>query len=436
MADATGTDAYPREYSDDESFARDADRRDPLAGYRERFHIPSRKDGTAVVYLTGNSLGLQPKSTRALLEQELDDWARLAVGGHFKDRTPWYSYHENLRDTGARLVGAHPGEVVMMNSLTVNLHLMLVSFYRPRPGRTKLLIDAPTFPSDRYAMQSQLAYHGHDPAEALLVARPREGESSLRTEDLEALIEERGDEIALVVMSGVNYFTGQLFDMARITAAARAKGCAVGWDLAHAAGNAVLRLHDLDADFAVWCSYKYLNSGPGAAGGCFVHERHGGDAAIPRFAGWWGNDPETRFEMQARQQFVPMTGADGWQLSNPPILAMAPLMASLDMFDEVGMEALRAKSVALTGYMQFLIDRLPGDRIEILTPRDPESRGCQLSLRIAERPRDVQQALEAEGVVSDFRDPDVIRVAPVPLYNTFHDVWRFGSTLRRHLEGS
>lgn len=427
---------YPREYRDDESFAREADRRDPLAHYRDRFHLPRSDDGAAAVYLTGNSLGLQPTSARAVLEQELDDWARLAVGGHFDARTPWYSYHEIFRENGARLVGAQPGEVVMMNSLTVNLHLMMVSFYRPTALRTKILIDAPTFPSDRYALQSQIAYHGHDPAEALLVARPRAGESFLRTEDLEGLIEERGDEIALVLMSGVNYFSGQLYDIASVTAAAKARGCAIGWDLAHAAGNVELRLHDHDADFAVWCSYKYLNAGPGAVGGCFVHQRHGGDSSIPRFAGWWGNDPETRFEMQARRKFVPAAGADGWQVSNPPILAMAPLKASLEIFDLVGMEALRAKSVSLTGYLEFLIDRLPGDRIEILTPRDPESRGCQLSLRMAAHARELQQFLEVEGVVSDFRDPDVIRVAPVPLYNTFHDVWRFGSALRHHLERS
>jgi len=425
--------SYPRDFRDDESFARQADVRDPLGSYRERFHIPSRAEGSEIVYLCGNSLGLQPKAARRLVEREIEDWARLGLEGHFEARTPWYSYHEVFRETGARLVGARPGEVVMMNSLTVNLHLMLVSFYRPTARRHKILTDAPTFPSDRYALQSHLRHRGHDPVEALIVARPREGESSLRIEDVLSLIDERGDEIALVAMNGVNYFSGQLFDIGRITAAAKARGCTVGWDLAHAAGNVETRLHDDDVDFAVWCSYKYLNSGPGAVAGCFVHARHGGDASIPRFAGWWGTDPETRFEMQSRLSFVPALGAEGWQLSNPPILAMAPVRASLDMFDEVGMKALREKSAALTGYLQFLVDRIAAGRVEILTPRDPGARGCQLSLRVAVRPREVLRGLSSEGVVVDFRDPDVLRVAPVPLYNTFHDVWRFGSALARRL---
>jgi len=422
--------------ADQESFARDVDSRDPLAPCRESFHLPRRDDGSPVIYLCGNSLGLQPTSAREILEQELDDWARLAVDAHFHGHTPWYSYHETLRESGARLVGARPGEVVMMNTLTVNLHLMMVSFYRPTPQRRKILVEGPTFPSDLYAVQSQLRHHGHDPEADLVVVRPRDGEHSIRTDDLEEVLDQRGDEIALVLLSGVNYFSGQLFEMARITRAAKARGCVVGLDLAHAAGNAVLHLHDWDVDFAVWCSYKYLNAGPGAVGGCFVHERHGADASLGRFAGWWGNDPSSRFQMQTRDRFVPFAGAEGWQLSNPSILAMAPLKASLDIFDAVGMEALREKSLMLTAFLQNLLDRTPRGRIEIITPREPAARGCQLSLRVVRDARELFRSLQAEGVVGDFREPDVIRVAPVPLYNTFHEVWRFASILTRLIGAS
>jgi kynureninase len=425
-----------RRLADQEEFARDVDSRDPLAPCRERFHLPRRDGGRPVIYLCGNSLGLQPRSAREIVERELDEWARLAVNAHFHAQAPWYSYHETFREPGARLVGARPGEIVMMNSLTVNLHLMMVSFYRPKAERRKILVEGPTFPSDLYAVQSQLRHHGHDPEADLVVVRPRDGEHSIRTEDVEALLDERGGEIALVLLSGVSYFSGQLFDMARITRAAKARGCVVGLDLAHAAGNAVLHLHDWDVDFAVWCSYKYLNAGPGAVGGCFVHERHGGDASLGRFAGWWGNDPATRFEMQTRDRFVPFAGAEGWQVSNPSILAMAPLKASLDIFDAVGMEALREKSLMLTAFLQNLLDRIPGDPIEVITPREPASRGCQLSLRVGGGARELFRALEAEGVVGDFRDPDVIRVAPVPLYNTFHEVWSFASILSRLLGSS
>ena len=417
--------------ADQEAFARDVDSRDPLAPWRESFHLPRGDDGRPVIYLCGNSLGLQPRPAREVLEQELDDWARLAVDAHFHGRTPWYTYHETLRESGARVVGARPGEVVMMNSLTVNLHLMMVSFYRPTPQRRKILVEGPTFPSDLYAVQSQLRHHGHDPEVDVVVVRPRDGERSIRTDDLEGVLDRHGDEIALVLLSGVNYFSGQLFDMARIARAAKTRGCVVGLDLAHAAGNAVLHLHDWDVDFAVWCSYKYLNAGPGAVGGCFVHERHGADVSLGRFAGWWGNDPATRFQMQTRNRFVPFAGAEGWQLSNPPILAMAPLKASLEIFDAVGMEALREKSLMLTAFLQNLLDRIPGGAIEVITPREPASRGCQLSLRVLGDAGELFRSLRAEGVVGDFREPDVIRVAPVPLYNTFHDVWRFGSILSR-----
>ncbi len=416
---------YPRVFQPDEAFARNLDAADPLSHYRDSFHIPRRADGQPVIYFCGNSLGLQPKAARKLVEQELDDWARLAVDAHFQGKTPWYSYHEVFRESGARLVGARPGEVVMMNSLTVNLHLMMVTFYRPTAARHQILIDGPTFPSDLYAVQSQIQHHGFDPAEALLTLQPREGEHALRDEDIEAMLDERGGEIALVLLNGVNFFTGQCFDLERVTALAKRHGCVVGLDLAHAAGNVVLRLHDWQVDFAVWCSYKYLNAGPGAVAGCFVHEDHGRNLDLPRFAGWWGNDPATRFRMHLLPDFVPQPGADGWQVSNPPILALAPLRASLDLFEEVGMTALRAKSECLTGYLLYLLDRLPAGRFEVITPREPVRRGCQLSILVHEQPRELLQALETEGVVCDFREPNVIRVAPVPLYNGFFEVWRF-----------
>jgi kynureninase len=413
----------------DAAFALELDRADPLARFREAFLIPRRPAGQPVIYFCGHSLGLQPRALRPLLEQELVDWARLGVEAHFKGTTPWYAYHEVFRDVGARLVGARPGEVVMMNALTVNLHLMLVTFYRPRPDRGKILVDEPVFPSDLYAVKSQLQLHGLHPADALLTLRPRPGEHTIRMEDLEALFERQGHEIALVLLSGVNYFTGQWFDLRAVTAAAHRHGCVAGFDLAHAAGNVPLCLHDWDVDFAVWCSYKYLNSGPGAVAGCFVHERHGHDLTLPRLAGWWGNDPATRFQMQRQTDFVPRPGADGWQLSNPPILAMVPLRASLGLFDEAGMPLLRAKSERLTGYLLELLDQLPPGRLEVITPREPERHGCQVSLRVRERVPELLQALEAAGVVCDFREPDVIRVAPVPLYNTFEEVWRFAQVL-------
>ncbi len=413
----------------DEQAARDLDAADPLARFRDRFEVPLGADGRPLVYFCGHSLGLLPKAARALVAREIDDWGRLGVAGHFEATHPWYAYHEQFRDRGARLVGALPGEVVMMNSLTVNLHLMMATFYRPTVRRHAILLEADAFPSDRYAVISQIRHHGLDPETSLIVARPRPGESIHRTADLERLIEERGGEIALVLLPGVQYLTGQVLEIERLGAAARQQGCRIGLDLAHAAGNIVLRLHDWRVDFAVWCSYKYLNAGPGAVGGCFVHQSHGADPTLPRLAGWWGNDPETRFSM--RPEFEPRQGADGWQVSNPPILSMAPLLASLAIFDEAGLETLRAKSVRLTDYLLFLIDTLGSRRIEVITPRDPAGRSCQLSLRVRHAPRDLAAALSAAGVVCDFREPDVIRVSTAPLYNRFHDVWRFAQTLAR-----
>ncbi|MGI8955776.1 MAG: kynureninase [Chthoniobacterales bacterium] len=420
-------------YSADQEFALEQDRADGLRGMRERFHIPTRTDGEPLIYFVGNSLGLMPKATRAAVEQELDDWARLGVDGHFDAATPWYTYHKTLREPSARLVGGRPNEVVCMNSLTVNLHLLMATFYRPTKARRKILMESPAFPSDTYAIKSQIAHHGFEPNDSLLLAQPREGEETLRQEDIEALIEKHGDEIALVLFAGVNFFTGQLFDIAKITAAAQKRGCTVGIDLAHAAGNLPLRLHDWNVDFAVWCSYKYLNSGPGAVGGAFVHERHATNPDLPRLAGWWGNDPATRFRMQLEPEFVPVRSADSWQLSNPPILAMAPLRNSFAIFDEAGgMEALRAKSLRLTGYLQFLLEEIGSARFSVITPSAPNERGAQLSILVHEHPRELFKKLETAGVKTDFREPNVIRVAPVPLYNTFEEVWRFSKILSEH----
>jgi kynureninase len=416
-----------------EAWALTRDAADPLAWCRAEFELPAGPAGRPLVYFCGNSLGLMPRAARGMVEAELDDWARLAVLAHLEGTTPWYSYHERLREPLARVVGARPDEVVAMNSLTVNLHLMLATFYRPAPGREKVLMEEGAFPSDRYAVTSHLKTRGVDPAQALLLVRPRPGETTLRPEDLETLLQERGGEIAVVFLPGVQYYTGQLLDMGRITLAARGAGCLVGFDLAHAAGNAMVKLHDWNVDFAVWCSYKYLNGGPGAVGGCFVHERHGRDRTLPRYAGWWGNDPETRFQMHRNPEFIPVEGADGWQLSNPPILAMAPLLAALDLFDRSGMPALRGKSEELTGYLEFLLDRLPAGRLELITPGDPASRGCQLSLRVPRAGRDLFDALQARGFLGDYREPDVIRFAPAPLYNSFHEVWRLGHALEQLL---
>jgi kynureninase len=418
-------------FQSDEPFARQMDAADSLGRYRDLFHVPQRPDGQPSIYFCGNSLGLQPKAVRGDVERELDNWARLGVEGHFRGETPWYSYAEQFRDPGARLVGGLPGEVVMMNTLTVNLHLLMATFYRPKPERYKIVVEEPTFPSDLYAIVSQLEHHGYDPNEGLLRWKPRAGEHCLRLEDLEALLEREGPSVALVLLSGVNFFTGQWLDLERITSTGKRYGCIVGWDLAHAAGNVVMHLHDWQVDFAVWCSYKYLNCGPGAVAGCFIHERHGRNLDLPRLAGWWGNDPETRFQMQLQSKFVPRPDAFGWQVSNPPILSIAPLRASLFLFDEIGMPALRAKSEGLTGYLEFLLDQIPGNRFEIITPRRLGERGCQVSMLVRDRPKELLQALEDEGVVCDFRAPNVIRVAPVPLYNRYHDVWTFANILRR-----
>ena len=399
------------------------DAADPLKNYREQFHIPTAEYGGDCVYLSGHSLGLQPKRVRDYVELELAEWARFGVEGHFCARNPWVTYHKLLTEQTARLVGALPIEVVVMNSLTVNLHLMMVSFYRPTRERYKILIEASAFPSDQYAVASQIRFHGFDPASALIELKPRADESCIREEDIQRVIEDEGSSIALILLGGVNYATGQVFDIASIASVGHKKGCIVGSDLAHAAGNLELNLHDSDVDFAIWCSYKYLNGGPGAVGGCFVHERHARDFTLPRFTGWWGHDEQRRFLMEPT--FIPMDGAEGWQLSNAPVFSMAALRASMDIFDQVGMERLRAKSVALTGHLELLLSKHMSDRFSIITPREPLRRGAQLSIRIPNGGRNLHHELIKRGVVCDWREPDILRAAPVPLYNSFQDVHRF-----------
>jgi kynureninase len=410
------------EFQTGEDFAIEMDERDPLNGYRDRFFFP-KTNRSDFVYLCGHSLGLQPKTAAAYVQQELKDWADLGVEGHFHATDPWMPYHRLLAEQTAELVGATPLEVVVMNSLTVNLHLMMVSFYRPTKEKHKIVVEHGAFPSDQYAVQSQIRFHGFDPASSLIELTPRPGESCLRDEDIESLIERQGDEIALIMLGGVNYATGQAFDMARITRLGHARDCVVGFDLAHAAGNLLLKLHEWGPDFAVWCSYKYLNGGPGCVAGCFVHERHARARDLPRFAGWWGHDEKSRFEMGPK--FRAMPGADGWQLSNPSIVSLAVLRASMNVFHEAGMERLRAKSVSLTGYLEFSLNQNVSQKFLIITPHEKERRGAQLSIRVPEHGRALCERLAREGIVGDWREPDTFRIAPVPLYNSYQDVFRF-----------
>lgn len=416
--------------------AQQLDKQDPLHHMREQFHIPKQDNGDDEIYLCGNSLGLQPKRTQEYLNYELSQWQKLGVKGHFSGDFPWMPYHEFLTEESAKLVGAKNTEVVCMNSLTANLHFMMVSFYRPTQTRNKILIEDHAFPSDHYAVESQIRFHGFDPDQSMLLAKPREGEETLRTEDLLNLIELHGEEIALIMLPGVQYYTGQVLDMKAITAAGHAKGCMVGFDLAHATGNIPMSLHDWDVDFAAWCSYKYLNSGPGSVAGCFVHEKHHANLELPRFAGWWGHDKESRFRMENR--FVPMQSAEAWQVSNPPILSLAAIRASLDTVKEAGgIHALREKSLKLTRYLRDLLTQELADEINILTPADENASGCQLSLTVNLHGLDgktVFDRIEAAGVTCDFRHPNVIRVAPVPLYNSFEDAYRFVAILKDSLQ--
>ena len=415
-------------YENNLAYAQDQDKKDALAAYRDQFHIPKDDLGKDWLYFTGNSLGLQPKQTQAYIQQELDDWAKYGVEGHFEAKNPWMPYHEFLTETMAEVVGAKNSEVVVMNTLTTNLHMLMVSFYRPTAKKFKIVIESDAFPSDRYAVQSQLKFHGFDPEEGLVEWKPRKGEELLQIEDLEKIVEEQGDEIALLLIGGVNYYTGQFLDLKRIAQIGHAKECVVGIDLAHGAGNTEANLHDSGVDFAAWCTYKYLNSGPGSLAGLFVHERHQHDRDLPRFAGWWNHNKETRFNM--RQPFDVMPGAEGWQLSNPPILSMAAIRSSLDMFKEVGMSALREKSERLTGYFEFLLDSLDSEQIKIITPRDPKRRGCQLSIQVKNADKSLHKKLTENNIITDWREPDVIRCAPVPLYNTYEDVYRMVAKLK------
>lgn len=416
-----------------EYFARRMDGQDTLKHFRKKFYVPKHESGEDVLYFTGNSLGLQPKTTRNYIEQELKDWEKLGVEGHFAAKNPWMPYHEFVSKQLANVVGAKPSEVVAMNSLTVNLHLLMVSFYRPNGKRNKIVIEKGAFPSDQYAVQSQIEFHqklevrNQKSEDWLIELEPREGENTLQTEDILKTIEEHGDEIALILLGGVNYYTGQAYDMKRITEIGHEIGAVVGFDLAHAAGNIELTLHEWNADFAAWCSYKYLNSGPGGIAGVFIHEKHHKDSNLPRFTGWWGHDKETRFLMG--DEFIPIKSAEGWQLSNPPIFQLASLRASLDIFEEAGMKALREKSVKLTNYLEFLLSEIKDERISVITPSNPNERGCQLSIRVKNADKTLFKAITKRGVIADWREPDVIRVAPVPLYNSFTDAWKFAEIL-------
>lgn len=417
-------------YQNTLEFARQADQQDPLAHFRERFLIP-QLNGKDTVYFTGNSLGLQPKATRAYIQQELDDWAAYGVEGHFHAKNPWFSYHEIFPEKVSRIVGALPEEVVVMNQLTVNLHLLMVSFYRPTKQRFRIICEAKAFPSDQYAIETQLKFHGYELKDALVEIAPREGEHTMRTEDILTAIETHKDSLALVLFGGVNYYSGQVLDMKTITDAAHKAGAIAGFDLAHAAGNIPLELHNWGVDFACWCSYKYMNSGPGGVAGAFVHQKHLGNKELPRFAGWWGHTKETRFLMQPG--FDPIPTAEGWQLSNAPVLSMAAHKASIDIFDEAGMPALVKKGRAMSGYLQFIINEMnnAADQkvVEVITPSNEEERGCQVSLLMLVRGKEIFKTLMERGVIADWREPNVIRVAPVPLYNRFEDVYLFGQII-------
>ncbi|MBS1730978.1 MAG: kynureninase [Bacteroidetes bacterium] len=407
------------------SFARSMDKNDPLKKYRNRFHIPKYK-GKNTIYFTGNSLGLQPKSTKKYIQQELDDWAKLGVEGHFHAKNPWMPYHEKFAKLIAGIVGAKPHEVVVMNQLTINLHLLMVSFYKPTKKRYKIICEAKAFPSDQYALQSQVRFHGLDPQKAIIEIAPRKGEHAIRHEDILKAIEKHKDSLNMVLMGGVNYYSGQVLNMKEITKAAHDAGACAGFDLAHAVGNISLELHKWNTDFACWCSYKYLNSGPGGVGGIYIHERFSKDSSLQRFAGWWGSKKETRFSMPEVFEAIPT--AEGWQMSNAPILSMAAHKAALDIFHEAGFKNLIAKSKIMTGYLFFLLKEIqkkqPG-LIEIITPFNEKEHGCQVSLLMLKNGRSVFNRLQNKGVISDWREPNVIRIAPVPLYNTYEDIYKF-----------
>jgi kynureninase len=414
------------------SFAKQLDRNDPLKSFRSKFHIPLVK-GKPSIYFTGNSLGLQPKTTKKFILEELEDWSKLGVEGHIHSRRPWLYYHKFSKKALAALTGAKPSEVVAMNHLTVNLHLMLITFYRPTSTRFKIITEAGAFSSDQYAFESQVKLHGLNPEEAIIELKPRQGEDSLRTEDILSTIEKHADQLALVILGCVQYYSGQLFNIKKITQAGHKVGAMVGFDLAHGMGNVPFNLHKDDVDFAVWCGYKYLNSGPGAVAGAFVHERHANNFDLPRFAGWWGHNEQERFQM--KKGFKPMSGVDGWQLSNFPILPGAAQLASLEIFQQAGIKNLRKKSLLLTGYLEFLLNEIKSDSFKILTTSKKEERGCQLSIYMNKNGKKVFDALTKAGVIADWREPNVIRIAPVPLYNTFEEVYRFAEIFKKALNG-
>jgi kynureninase len=417
-------------YQNNLAFARQSDHDDPLKEFREKFFIPQH-NGKDCIYLTGNSLGLQAKTTSKYVQQELDDWASLGVEGHFQAKNPWMPYHEIFPRQLSKIIGCKENEVVVMNQLTVNLHLLLVTFYRPTPQRYKIICEARAFPSDQYAFETQAKYHGFNPGDAVIEIAPREGEHTLRAEDIITTIQEHGDSVAAVVFGGVNYYTGQLFDMKAITEATHAAGAYAGFDLAHAAGNVELHLHEWEADFACWCSYKYLNSGPGGVAGAYIHEKHVTNKELPRFAGWWGYKKEARFKMEKGFDAIPT--AEGWQVSNAPVLSMAAHKAALDIFEEAGIDQLHKKRKELSGYLHYILNdinsRQPAKIIEVITPAGENERGCQVSMRMLKKGREIFDELIQQGVIADWREPNVIRVAPVPLYNTFEDVWRFGEII-------
>ena len=414
-------------FNNSRELALELDNKDPLLSYNDKFHFPVQENGNKHIYLCGNSLGLQAKITESFVKQELDDWKALGVEGHFHAQNPWLPYHEFLSESYSKIVGSKKSEVIAMNTLSVNLHLMMVSFYRPNETKNKIIIEGDAFPSDIYAVESHMKHHGIDPSESLIKLRPREGEVIIRLEDIINVIEQNSESVSLIMLGGVNYYTGQLFDMKKITQVAHNHGILVGFDLAHAVGNVLLSLHDWNVDFAVWCSYKYLNSGPGSVAGAFIHERHH-NKNLERFAGWWGHDKESRFKMP--DQFEPIQTAEGWQLSNPSILSLAAVRASLSLFDEVGMSQLITKSKNLTSYLVFLLNQIPTDRINIITP---EQRGCQISISVKNGNKDLFNEITKRGVIADWREPDVIRVAPVPLYNSYLDVYNFYQVLKEIL---
>lgn len=418
-------------FENTKEFAQQLDSQDSLNQYRDEFHFP-KVNGKEVIYFTGNSLGLQPKRAKAYVDEIMNDWANLAVEGHFYAEKPWWDYQERFAKPLSKIVGAKPLEVTVMNTLTVNLHLLMVSFYRPTKTRFKIICEEKAFPSDQYMFQSQVNFHGLKPEEVIVEVKRREGEHNIRTEDILAKIKEVGNELALVLIGGVNYYTGQVFDMKTITAAGHDVGAYVGWDLAHAAGNIKLELHDWNVDFAAWCSYKYMNSGPGNASGCFVHEKHHNNPELPRFAGWWGHNKERRFKMEPA--FDPIQGADGWQISNLPVLSLAPYLASVEMFDEIGMDTLIEKRDRITAYLEFIlreIDKEVSSSFEIITPSNPSERACQLSVFLHGEGRSLFDYLMKNGVIVDWREPNVIRLAPVPLYCSFEEMYNFGQILKR-----